>query len=370
MSKLTLVVPGLLGPELPPGADEQALAALAAGLGAPALERLAGRADRLELGLPAGPACLEGLLFALCGVPAQPEADLPVAAVSLLGEGRDPGERGWLRLDPVHLRADLTDLVLVGPEALGLDAEQAARLVAALDEHLVEHGLRLEAVAPTRWYVALERLPALVTHPLEEAEGRPVSALLPRGADASWWRVRLNEAQMALHASPVNRERAARGLAPVNSVWPWGGGCLPARPARAQVDVLLGGGAFARGLANLAGARWEALPETLEAALDAALAGDGERRLVVVGDAGGPARATDVEGWRDALEAIDARWLAPSLDALRAGRIDMLALVVDRRRAWALDRRRARRFWRRPRRLAALLATARAGPHRGDHGGT
>jgi hypothetical protein len=46
------------------------------------------------------------------------------------------------------------------------------------------------------------------------------------------WRHAINEAQMVLHAHPVNQARQAAGQPVVNSLWPWGGGRLPAATHR------------------------------------------------------------------------------------------------------------------------------------------
>jgi hypothetical protein len=60
-------------------------------------------------------------------------------------------------------------------------------------------------------------------------------------------------AQILLHQHPVNQARGERGLPPVNSLWFWGGGTLPAhvRTSLATVigdDVLLGALAGRAGL--------------------------------------------------------------------------------------------------------------------------
>ena len=41
------------------------------------------------------------------------------------------------------------------------------------------------------------------------------------------WRALLSEAQVVLHNHPLNAQRVAAGLAPVNSLWFWGAGALP-----------------------------------------------------------------------------------------------------------------------------------------------
>ncbi|EQD54945.1 regulatory protein, partial [mine drainage metagenome] len=45
------------------------------------------------------------------------------------------------------------------------------------------------------------------------------------------------ELQVLLHQHSRNRVRAQQGLAPVNALWLWGGGALPARPRTALTQV-------------------------------------------------------------------------------------------------------------------------------------
>lgn len=51
---------------------------------------------------------------------------------------------------------------------------------------------------------------------------------LPSGTDAAEFRRRLSEIEMALHEHEVNEARQSRGEFPINSLWIWGGGHLPA----------------------------------------------------------------------------------------------------------------------------------------------
>ena len=367
MRRLTLLASGLLGPKLPPGAGTargagpSPVAAMTEGLSVGALERALARADA------AGPAASTARdLLDLAGVGIPGDAELPLAAVSLLGEtqdgardepgeepGEEPGDAWWLRADPVHLRADLTDLVLTDPARLDLAWDEAERLAAPLASHLAEDGMHLHVAAPARWYLRVPEPAALVTVTPGEALGRMVSTALPRGDDARAWHTRINEAQMLLHASEVNRERAARGLVPVNSLWPWGGGALPAAPAQPGVDAIAGAGVLGRGLARLVGARALELPERfadLEAVLEASA-----HAVVVPQALAAAASLTDVERWRESLASLDAGWIAPALDALRARRLDALELRSRRTGALRLGRGEAWRFWRRARPLAAWM---------------
>jgi hypothetical protein len=59
---------------------------------------------------------LERWLAATFRIAADP--DLPLAALSLLGDGAAPGAACWLQADPVHLRVHRDQLLLVPPGAI------------------------------------------------------------------------------------------------------------------------------------------------------------------------------------------------------------------------------------------------------------
>lgn len=115
----------------------------------------------------------------------------------------------------------------------------------------VEAGVRRRrhdprGVIADHWHVRLPTeapLPNFATP--EQALGEDLFEHLPQGADGRRWRVLINEVQVLLHQHPLNAERRTRGLPPINSLWLWGGGRLPAvvRTTLAGVigdDVLLG----------------------------------------------------------------------------------------------------------------------------------
>src|SRR3989338_5693172 len=163
-------------------------------------------------------ASLEDHLCGLFGLPCQPDA--PIAPVSAAFDGLGGG--CWLRADPVHLRLQRDQLVLL-PE-VGVSANEAGQLCAALNEYFAGQGMEFFAPHPQRWYVRLDELPGIETVPLSQAAGRNVHGLLPKGSEAARWHQVFNEIQMLLFAHHVNEARAARGELPVNSLWLWGGG--------------------------------------------------------------------------------------------------------------------------------------------------
>jgi hypothetical protein len=88
---------------------------------------------------------------------------------------------------------------------------------------------------------------------------------LPQGAEGRRWRAVLTEIQVLLHQHPLNAERRTRGLPPVNSLWLWGGGRLPARVSSAFNGVA-GDDLLLQALARRAGVAVAARSEAAAAA--------------------------------------------------------------------------------------------------------
>lgn len=326
---LTLVVPGLIWPR-------QALADLSFDLPLPAFSLLLGR-GRLSASAATD---ADGLLAAELGA----DAPVPAAALRRLAFGRRRDDADWLCLDPVRLRFEERSMVLDDPAQLELDAAEAEALAVSLAPTFGSLG-ELERLAPQCWNLRLRR-PAPSFAALRPSIGRAV-APLPAHADYRPWRQALNEAQMVLHAHPVNLAREAAGRLTVNSLWPWGGG-RPTSARRSRHDQLWTADPVLLGLAAWQGITGRPLPERLDAER-------GRATLALFDALTAPARLGDALAWRDALVRLEANWLAPALAALRTGRLDRLRLLapgehnsvelnVGRGELW--------KFWRKPRPLA------------------
>lgn len=325
---LTLLIPGLLGP-LPAAAKRwEALTAAR-----PALTTWLARARAESARRPHYYALLDAL-FART-----PEGPLPAAALGLVGEGAEPAPQGvWLRADPVHLRADRDRVMLFAPPRIALDQTEAASLVAECNRFLAQDGLALRALAPQRWYLGGSAHTHLEAAPLCAVNGRYIDDYMPRGADARRWLALLTELQMLLHGAGANMTRESEGRASINSVWLWGEGELP-REVRGAWTEVYADEPVLRGLARLSGARVEALPPRLPATGGAA--------LVCLLSCQEALQADDLEQWLSSVDALERDWLAPALERLRGGELDVLSLRCEVG-GWRLRRGDLRRFWRRP----------------------
>lgn len=310
----------------------------------PALARLLGRAEPRP-----GPGGLERALCAAFGLEA--EGELAAAALTYrLDTGRwPPGP--CLRADPVFLQAG-ADSVQAGPAA-GIDHEQAQALVTALNAHFDGRGGRLEAPVPERWYLHLCAEPGLHTRPLAELAGRDLRAHLPQGPAAARWQAWLTEAQMLLHQHPVNQARRSSGLAPINSLWLWGGAPAPAEPPKAPAGAVYTSDPLGRALADAAGIEAREPPPEA-AALPAADWRGGA--LVVLDELTEAARADDCSLWEARLQGLDRAWFAPLDAALRRGRLHRLELWSCDGRRFCLGRWSPWRLWRRPRPLVTWVS--------------
>ena len=306
----------------------------------------AGRLPSIELALARGRCTasdsqpLERWLAHAFGI----EPTLPAGAATLLAAGGEPGTHDWARADPVHLRLMRDRLILVPAEALHLRADEAGVLCRHLNEYFAGR-LELMVITPGRWVARLGSNPGFDDEAPLSLAGREVE--LTAGADTASHQL-LNETQMALHEHPVNEARETHGEAPVNSLWFWGSGRLSASQPRfmsvtADEPIALG---FARA-AGVPGRGLREWPMPAEG-----------RHLVVLDALRAPLALGEPGEYAEALAALERDWFAPLVSALRAGRIGMLTVHVPdgpECSAYELVRGDLRRFWKRPRALAAYV---------------
>ncbi len=277
--------------------------------------------------------------------------DVSHALLRRSGEASPPSPDGhWLCCDPVHLHFARDTLLLADASGLAITRQEADTLMAGLNDTFSDIG-RFEAPAPDRWYVHLQERPAPHFHPLADVNGRPVQLFLPEGSEVGRWARLSNELEVWLYSHPVNAAREAAGQRTINGVWLWGAGagqadCTP------QVTAVQACQPFALGLARLAGVT--ATPANRYAPATGTT-------LALVEALQRPALHHDQNAWTDALQQLESLWFAPVLSDLKARRLTRVRIrVPDDRHLLELDVTTASlwKFWRKPKPLAALLATA------------
>ena len=329
---LTLYLPGILRP--PTGSDGDDVPCRA-------LEILLARAERTEHAYPRTP---EDGVFALFDLLPEDNSDPPVAAVTRMLDMGIIDNDWWLRADPVHLSLDRDRLVLADAAMLDITPDETNRLVAEIMEVFAADGWLLKASHPQRWYLKPSQVPDMTTTPLSQVIGKDVRAFLPQGTDGKRWHTTLNEVQILLHASPVNAEREQHGKLPINSLWFWGGGRLPRIKTVPWVQIW-SQEPISLSLARLSDTATADIPEGFDAwRLQAGKLGE---HLVVLADVQDASSRGDVARWREAMNRLEKNWMAPLLQALKAGELSKVMLITDTGLRFALDARQIRRWWRR-----------------------
>lgn len=286
--------------------------AVPSGLAAPALERLL--ADWVEVQRDAGDASTlspphERAWAAAFGWPAGADGCLPWAARQAALDGVAVGTQAWTLLTPAHCRVGSDGVHLADPEALALSETDSRTLLEALRPLLEREGYGLAWGAALRWYAAHPSLQGLASASLDRVVGRTIDAWQPRQPEAGPLRRLQNEAQMLLHAHPLNEAREATGALAVNSFWFSGcGAALPVPAGAARLELSLRG----------------------------------------------PTLAGDTRAWCDAWRALDAQAIAPLLAAAARGEPVRLTLCGERQAATFAPRRRA--WWQR---LARAVSASR-----------
>lgn len=303
--QLTLVVPGLLDlAEAEPARADADGAALA---------RL------LATGTP--PSVHDSTIEVACaalGIARQ--SDWPVAPILATAANLDPGEAYWLLAEPVTLVVGQTDVRLAAVVS-DLSADEAAAVLATLNSHFADDGLRFVAIDPARWLITVASAQQLLTHPADEALGAPISPFLPDGPDAARWRRWQSEMQMLLFAHPVTSERAQQGRAPINGVWLSGGGVRATAGSKARIASLYADAPLPRDLARAGGLEVASAPPSFGEWIERGPKSPSLIWLKAIGVNDGPA----------ALAALGRDWADPLCAALDAHSTLELSVAISGR---------------------------------------
>lgn len=323
-----LLIPHVLWPRQAESAE------ITAGLTLPAFSRLAGRGQReLFTALPSRDWL--GQAFGL--------DDFPAAPLTLKAAGIDEVAGFWLRADPVHLSVNQRGAELADPAVLAVTQDEAAQLIAALNQQFADDGLHFLAATPECWLLRVPERPDAAFAPLASVYGRNINEFLPQGCEAVRWHRLINEIQMLLYGHPVNDKRAGQGKPLVNSLWLWGGGTYPL-PAVLQkpAAVVLGNDPLLAALCELAGVQYAAGSNGLSAM-------GSKDTLAVLDNLTMPALWHDALAWRNAWMALEQNWFAPALAALRTGRFSELIITMPEAGVkMKVYRNDLWRIWRRP----------------------
>ena len=148
-------------------------------------------------------------------------ADDPAAApLRFLALGEAVVTKRMLCLDPINFAFVERNVSVGDPNDLHLTAAEAQSLRDSLREIFAEIGeIRIKHKGLQQQPFGDETIQRWQT-----GDGQRADQGLTTDPQ---WRKLLNEAQILLHAHPINQARESRGQPRVNSLWPWGGGSLP-----------------------------------------------------------------------------------------------------------------------------------------------
>lgn len=182
-------------------------------------------------------------------------ADIPVAALRHHAVVKDAANGAWVAADPAYIRSEANGARLMAWPITDLVPADAEALSRALRPLFGDAGTPLAVDSPSAWCVQLPggAPPAEFTAPAQ-ALGADMLDCLPRGDAGRSWRRLFNEAQIILHAHPVNAARVAAGKVPVNAVWFWGVGALPGA-VDTVLKVVVSDDVVVHGLARVAGVK-------------------------------------------------------------------------------------------------------------------
>lgn len=280
----------------------------------------------------------------------------PVGAQMLRAAGikdEAAGTGTWFVMHPVHIHIARDHLVLTDPRRLMLTETESRHLFEIAKPLFDEDGRDLRFCNAGTWLLRSDDWAELKTSSPDAAGGHNIDLWMPRGPGERDWRKVQNEVQMHWFQHPLNDEREARGLNPINSLWLWGGSDAAPSNGASPYGAVFNLGGWMSAIA-------ESAPRHLKAASAADLAaGHGnEPALLVLEDLVEPVLSNDWAAWITVFNRLENDWFAPLQECLKSGKMEALSLILtnDARlfRSTA-SRSSLRKFWIKPN--LALLST-------------
>ncbi|SAI71767.1 Uncharacterized protein conserved in bacteria [Bordetella ansorpii] len=155
--------------------------------------------------------------------PPGPDAASADASATPSPAGAASANSGIWLADLVHMALGTDQASLLEPDQMDLRPEEGQALYDAVAPLFDGTAFAAAPLAPHRWRVTLPEGLRPHTGSPRAVAGHNLNAWWPQDATMRPWRRLLNEIQMAWYEHPVNEARAARGAAPVNGLWLYGG---------------------------------------------------------------------------------------------------------------------------------------------------
>ena len=165
----------------------------------------------------------------------QPGPDWPVAALCRQNERDDAGAAYWLRADPVDLQVEMRGARVMACDGFDLNESELLAIAETLKPVFSEQGIDFHIGSQGFYYLRIrEGKPLPSGTPLMDMLGSDITGHLP--SDRRWVAL-FNECQIVLHNHPLNVIRQRNDQLPVNGMWFWGGGIMPASVGHAFKTV-------------------------------------------------------------------------------------------------------------------------------------
>lgn len=326
LSDLTLVIPFSI-----PDADQ--LPFLMEGKAMPLLKQIIRRIGEYhavaESDIFSPDIAYERWLAQQLGLTRLPQAPLLLACAGDI-EAQQSG-LGWAALQPVHLHTALDHLILTAPEKLNLSTEESQALFEVAQPILAELSSRVLVPTPTYWYIGDEQVNDVAWCSPNRAVGRDINMWMPYGNKGKRWRQLHNEIQMLWHDHPVNQARLTRGALPVNALWLFGTGTLPALPLAFPFDYIFADDPLLSGIGKLAHTPTGKLPDNYEQAYTYLSQSEHNslnmQTLVWLDALIAPALQQDWSAWLSIFSDLERSWLHLAYQALSQQHVQRLTFV-------------------------------------------
>jgi hypothetical protein len=312
MRSITLYIPGLFGPDIAIHPDDL-----------PSLTALNSFLTKGEA-KPVEHVSASYTLCELFGLSSE-NGDHPVAAISRLSDDNQHPEGLWLRADPVHVSADRDGLILIDNNRFVLNQRDALALAADINLLFEPYGITVEVPVSTRWYLRVKENYNIKTVPVDSIVGKDILPFMPTGDDRINVIQLMNDIQMTLHNSDVNKRRQEEKQLPINSVWFWGYGELPKIIER-HWSFVVSDEILAKGLSMVAATPFEEFPDSYNEIKDKGKSYNG---LIVLNSFQKFSYYHDLEGWLEALLSVESNWFEPLQTAIKKKNLDQLTIRTD-----------------------------------------
>ncbi len=289
----------------------------------------------------------ERQLCSLVGFQIPQDQDVPVGALRHYGLTSSAKEAFYLCADPVHLRADLHQLILLDSSKINIEQQESQALIELFNAHFQEEGYRLESDLVDQWHLCLPEPEVIRTYSLRQVRGNDINAYLPSGKRALIWQRLLNEVQMLYHTAAPNRLRESVGALPINSLWFYGGGALP-QPISGQWSALWSDDLMVRGLCRLADIKCHTFPQSLQTFLETNPTGE---HLICIDELAISSSYDELQTWYDHMEQLERNWFAPLINAMKRRRIEVCTIIEPNGQQFTLQGISNWQFWRQPKPL-------------------